>query len=181
MPWGGKREGAGRHEQLKASNREKIAHNFYGIMRWAERGTPESPRTEETTLGGRIISYREISQPWKPPFRDKIVSLTAKHYRGRISERMIRRCIEEFNPAIRGREEIWLQISADPHYHPADLEWERIKYTAAWWPHTNTEILQIVAREFSDPEFVRVNSETRGGMSFDEMLWRRTRVLAGYR
>jgi hypothetical protein len=180
MPRGGAREGSGRHEQLKASNREKLAHIFYGIMRWAELGTPKSPRTVEEMLGGRTVSYTEISQPWKLPYRDKITSLMEKHYRNRISERMIRRCIEEFNPAIRAREKMWLKISADPYYHPADLRWERIKYIAAWWPHTNTEILQIVAREFSDPEFVRVNSETRGGMSFDEMLWRRTRVLAGY-
>src|SRR5262245_55686214 len=171
MPRGGKRPGAGRRKKLKRSNREKIARNFYGLMQWAKLGTPRSPRTVISEHHGRTVSHTEISQRWKPPFRDKIISLMAKHYRGRISERMIRRCIEEFNPAIRAQEARLRQIEAPD---PAELERERIKYMAASWPHINSEILRTVAIEFSDPEFVRVHSEKRGGMSFEELLWRRT-------
>jgi hypothetical protein len=175
MPRGGRRKGSGRHKDPK---RENTAHDFYGTMRWAELGTPRKPRTITRTEGGKTISYVDQDQPWKPPFREKFISLLAA-YHG-VSKKTIEHYIDDFNPAIHAEEERLRITQADPYYHPADLQWERIKYMAAWWPHTNTEILQIVAREFSDPEFVRVNSETRGGMSFDEMLWRRTRFLAGY-
>ena len=54
-----------------------------------------------------------------------------------------------------------------------------IRTIAAWFPHTTMDALRIVEKEFADPEWVEAQSRERNGMSFDELLWRRTRFLAG--
>ena len=148
-------------------------------MRWCEVGSPQFPRTVTAEYYGKPITFVEVSQRLKPPYRDKAISFLAKEFG--VSKQTIGHYIDDFNPAIRAQEERLRIMEADPTTGPAHLWLEKIKYTAAWWPHTNTEILRVVAKEFSNSNFVRVNSKKRGSMLFGELLWRRTRWLAGYR
>jgi hypothetical protein len=85
------------------------------------------------------------------------------------------------------RDEDWEAAHAAAVYEndleadPAAQRRLMIRTIAGWFPHTSMNHIRVVEREFFDPEWVEAQARARNGMSFDELLWRRTRFLAGYR
>ena len=84
---------------------------------------------------------------------------------------------------------VWREISAragkdaafenEQEADPSAQRRRMIRTIAAWFPHTAMDIIRTVEHEFADPEWVEARSLEHNGMSFDELLWRRTRFLAG--
>lgn len=87
----------------------------------------------------------------------------------------------------RRRDEEWEAAEVDAFWErfqesdPPAQRRQMIRTIAGWFPHTTMEIIEIVEREFLDREWVEARSKERNNMSFDDLLWRRTRFLAGYR
>jgi hypothetical protein len=72
-------------------------------------------------------------------------------------------------------------LDSNPESDPYLLRLEQIRTIIGWFPHSiSADEMHMVALELADPEWVRVNSEKRNNMSWDELLWRRTRFLAGH-
>jgi hypothetical protein len=113
---------------------------------------------------------------------------TDERRRLREQQEALRRADEARRTAeilARQREHQWqLQktgADADPLCNPIELRQLAVRYQAAWFPHVTTEILNIVEWECSDAAWLKEISEARNNMPYDEILWKRTRFLAGYK
>jgi hypothetical protein len=81
MPRGGRRKGAGRRRDLKESDREEIAHDYFVRMQLRRIGRDELGWEE--LPANKTLVIQELIEDWN------------------VSHRMIDRCLAEFLPKIR--------------------------------------------------------------------------------
>lgn len=162
---------ARRQRQLRERWRTLDREQYYAELTERERQEDERRRIEHA----RRIEQERRDREWNAAARKQIEQ-------EQLSELFTAPWIGDgAEQHVEARKVVIEQLAGEFAAGDLDKRAQIVTDICAWFPHMTGAIRRIARQEFTDIDFLRSNSIQRRNMGFYQMLWLRTRFLAGFK